>query len=625
MEHEGLKTNMDKSFLWTQFPPDWKDDQKQPPMLVWDYYIRPFVLFHVQLEKEGYQIETPHPIRSRFWGLLPPREYSAMEGRPLLFSYLRSLEENVAAIVEKQSLGYWLHLYRRLAPLPIGRDKKPTTVALVRVALEAAIQKYAKSEPCDRIGIGGDIPLSKVLRGLLVAPDFGLEREIIEKASQLVLTDFGPIELREFYDLEKLAYEIWRTSAMLRITGKGAGIAVQDDDLFDTRSEELNRLVTIFDERRRSPSVSAKGIVYDVNEADSHAGGTVFLPTYNVGRITTDDLRPFFERVYNLHVPSPIELNFIWYPEDLRAFRDAHFPFAEVFREEHGVMLDAVLVIIAALCYRVFFSWGNTGGAAIFHYWQRAYEGPYLRSFVLDEIEAWLPEGAGILGVDPGMFNSADVHKGFEYLELKVQDRSGIDLAYPGPHYMFLPYGSDRVFIDYAWVGRRLYDFFLGLNLPDQNFKGAALERVVRFKESVLPIGPCKSTSGQEKQVDAAFAIGRRLVIVECRAVGKSVAFDRGDPQAIGYRNQLLERTLGDIDAKARWLADNPVGANYDIRGFEEILPVGASPFVEYIPSLDSRYWVNPKLPRIMTPVELRDALEDGTIAAASPNVIHLV
>ncbi len=68
-------------------------------------------------------------------------------------------------------------------------------------------------------------------------------------------------------------------------------------------------------------------------------------------------------------------------------------------------------------------------------------------------------------------FGKADISRAFEYFELKEQNCNGIDLAYPGPHYLFLPFGPDRIFIDYAWLDRRLYDLFLGMNIPDQNFK----------------------------------------------------------------------------------------------------------------------------------------------------------
>lgn len=116
------------------------------------------------------------------------------------------------------------------------------------------------------------------------------------------------------------------------------------------------------------------------------------------------------------------------------------------------------------------------------------------------------------------------------------------------------------------------------MRIKDQNFKGAALERVVRFRKSILPTKPCKAR-GEMRQIDAAFDMGDRLIIVECRAVNWSIGFDREQPEAIRFRIDAMDRALDQIDEKARWLAAHPVGSNYEISHYREILPVVVSPF----------------------------------------------
>ncbi|MGB9301451.1 MAG: hypothetical protein WCD51_12785, partial [Anaerolineae bacterium] len=46
-----------------------------PSALFIGYHTRVFLLLHAQLDREGYSIEEPHPIRRRFWGLVPYRLY----------------------------------------------------------------------------------------------------------------------------------------------------------------------------------------------------------------------------------------------------------------------------------------------------------------------------------------------------------------------------------------------------------------------------------------------------------------------------------------------------------------------------------------------------------------------
>jgi hypothetical protein len=147
-------------------------------------------------------------------------------------------------------------------------------------------------------------------------------------------------------------------------------------------------------------------------------------------------------------------------------------------------------------------------------------------------------------------------------------------------------FGDDHLFIDYAWMRRRLVDLFIGIPLRDQEFKGVALEEVLRRGGSALPAGPCIAKSGEKRQVDAAFRLGTRLVVVECRAAGWSIGFERGAPEAVKLRRKVVERALTDIGEKAQWLARNPVGTNYDISWATEILPIGVTPFKEFIPNL---------------------------------------
>ncbi len=132
---------------------------------------------------------------------------------------------------------------------------------------------------------------------------------------------------------------------------------------------------------------------------------------------------------------------------------------------------------------------------------------------------------------------------------------------------------------------------------------------------------------GTSRQVDAAFALDDTLVIGKCRAVGRSLAVEKGDPQALDLRKRLIERTLTDIDEKATWLQTHQAGSNYAVGSYQWVLPVGVTPFKEFIHSRDSRFWIDEQLPRVLSPGELQKALEDGTLRAAaarSPNRVKL-
>ena len=144
----------------------------------------------------------------------------------------------------------------------------------------------------------------------------------------------------------------------------------------------------------------------------------------------------------------------------------------------------------------------------------------------MDEINHFIPHACVLLEVEESSISSNDVLSAFKFWELNETKRDDIGLSYSGPHHLFLPIQSNKYIIDYDWIYRRLYDLFLGVQIPDQKFKGDALEKAVKKDPSVLPINSCKAINGEERQVDYAFSVGKYLIIAECKVVWKSIGFD---------------------------------------------------------------------------------------------------
>jgi hypothetical protein len=448
-------------------------------------------------------------------------------------------------------------------------------------------------------------------------------RKVLAQSPQLVLTKFGTEDLRKLYQAQKLAYEMWRYGAALRITGKGAPLVVDptlDVCFYDDRGEVLDTLVARFDERAGRFEASATGTVFESVATETH--GAVLLPVYNVGRHAGVGLKKALAK-FRLRIPADFEPNFLWLPFNLGAYIKAHQPYATAFKEKNGVRLDEVFAVLYALLLRLAALWSDRP-EGVAHYWQRAYEGPALRQNVINEIQRWIPAVTEYAGIN---VDNAEVASAFEYLELTAKKRNEISVLLWGPHSVFLPFGQDRVFIDFAWVLRFLFNLFFGVQLADQNFKGDALEYLVRRGRSVLPTKACKAEDGSARQVDGAWKLGTTLVIAECRAVARSFGIETGDSRAIAYRIDACERALRDAEDTARWLAAHPVGTNHDILSYKNILPIGVTPFVEFIPKLDPSWWLTDRLPRVMTPEELTTALDDDTLknaARSSPAVVRI-
>jgi len=575
---------------------------------------------HQNIKQSQEEIISPHPIRNLFWKLIPDGIYGTDKARELLNSYLVSVESELSKHIKQCSLAYCLHLYRRLSPGPIGRDKQPATIGLTRAILEAVFQKYASFSLCGKIAESESIPIDEVLGGLLMDEEYEPERNIVAQGNQLVLANFTSIDLQHQYELERLAYEIWRTAAALRTIGKGAPLVVcgPPDSFHDERSDDLDFLVINYDQRYRSLSHTATGVEFSNSNTLKSIGG-VLLPLYNLGEVTAKDYEKLLQSMFKTKFPSEFTFNFVWFPFNLRDYRNAHLPFAIPFKEKYEISLDAVLAVIAAILLRVLLIWEKFGISAFTKFHQRAYEGPITYELLLDEINTFIPHACVLLEVEESSISKNDVLAAFRFWELNETKRDDIGLSYSGPHHLFLPIQSNKYFIDYAWIHRRLYDLFIGVQIPDQNFKGAALEKAVQEGPSMLPTRSCKAISGEQRQIDYAVARGEYLLIAECKVVGRSIGFDRGDPRSIIYRiDKVVNLSLSQVDEKASWLASNPVGTNYDISSYDYILPIGVSPFVEFIPSKDTRYWISDTIPRVLTVKEFKELITDkGTITNA--------
>ena len=599
----------------------------QPIKRFVEYYHTAFYAFGATLSQQGYD-DRPSPKRRSFWQLIPPGTYDPAKARDYLETYLHSLETALREVIQPQSLAYWLHLGRRFPPHAVGSEKSSTTIQITRTVLDAAIQKYAKVELCNRVAISNQVEPSKILQGFLVGKGHQALLDALVSQPQLVLTDFWLEQYREFRDTEKLAYEVWRTMAQLRTVGKGAPLVVMDGDewVVDDRDDDLDYLVTNFDQRGLPFSASATGTVFE-REFKKGERGLIILPQWNAHRVDYDKLRPIFEHFLKaeLKTQEGDSPNFIWTPMNIAAFYTAHSPFSEPFRERNGVSLESVIGLVTTMIAHLFISWARQP-EYFYRMWQRAYEAPGKPADIKRWINETLPTAIEIYGL-PFDASTVDVDAAFDYLSLTDAKRSEIDIGYGGPQAVFIPNGPDQVFIDYAYLLQRLNYLFYGVTLPDQNFKGDALELLTHRGASALPTGELHATDNTSRQVDAAFALDDVLVICECRATARSIAVERGDPQALAYRRQVVEKALTDIDEKAKWLSEHRLGTNYDVRAYRRILPMGVTPFKEFIHSRETRYWVSDDLPRVLSPGELQEALDDGSLLAASkqsPNAIRL-
>jgi len=571
-----------------------------------EYYNRPFKLLFEALPKETFN-GISH-FRKHFWSLVPEDRYDYLNGKGLFHSYLHSVTNKIEEIVSRYSRAYWLHLSRRIHPFSVGDDEAPQTILAVRTTLNAAIQKFGASHFCEHVGKSKEINLSEILGGLLLIEKFNLERHAIDAfPNQLVLTKFTHLNIEEFYILEKLCYEYWYSLAKMRALQKGAFIKIDHslpEMIVEYRTDELAKLIESFDSRHEDFISSTTGTVFTSQNEDVNSD--TLIPVLNVRNETIESFNPVFEKIFRVSLNHQLQPNYFLYPISLSSYLRAHQPFTDDFKSKHNISFQAILLVISTLCTHYFHLSKEGKAGVLFTIIQRAYQGPSDLRDIRMVCSSYKKVCEKILGIDA--VSDAEIDSAIAFLTL--QDPTKIRLSYAGTLKMFIPVEDQKVYIDFSIIVELLNNLFFDIDLNKFSFRGQTLEIAVNENKSYLPTSPCKSVTGESRQVDFSVRLGDHLIIGECKVVAWSLGMYTGEKSALNYRiDRVLNKGLHEVDEKANWLCQNPLGRNYDLSGISYIVPLVISPFKEFIPSLNTYYWLNQLTPRVLTSSELKTFL----------------
>ena len=129
----------------------------------------------------------------------------------------------------------------------------------------------------------------------------------------------------------------------------------------------------------------------------------------------------------------------------------------------------------------------------------------------------------------------------------------------------------------------------------------------------------CKSPDGSKRpiaELDVSLKMGNVLVIVDAKSIRVSQGYRRHEYGALKLRWEKFEKYVEKADEQASKLAARPKGTNYDLRseGYTHIVTLLCSAKPEYIDSNEKRFYIRDDLPRVATPLELREYLSSVTL-----------
>ena len=604
---------------------DQSSPEQREPMKVFQmgYHQLDFANYFVQL---GDRIEV-----ARCWAknniitallsvLNPPRTFSNFESGIILESFKKSLEDRIKDTVSKHSVYYWMHLYRRLAPENTFRHESLVSVMLYRQTMEAAFAKYGSLQIGNDLLQGNDIDPGEIMSGEVkrIHDELGIE---YKPPPGIYVKEFSLSHFVELLSLERLVAEFRLVVAMLRRVYKRGRLVIENVKSYSVQNDNTTEsLIQSLDRRNEiyGGHVTERGLPTDSEESV----GPKYIclsPIYNVHRTTLKEYPQ--DHILGLNFKPVVENrsdfapNFLLASIDMESYYLRHEFLSEFFAIEYGFSFTCFVQCITALFWLVIIASRETGVASGIEFMQRAYKiftsTEHIVTSINSTIEVMVRNNATLPSIGKHKPDPDEIVRFLRVFTLNDSLRDYIDLAVRGPRPLVIEALPDHYILDYSALPNILHTT---LSLKDANWteKGILFENYIIDKltqkgfrlweqQKVL-----KANDDTKTEVDISFLLGTALFICECRSVGKSRAYERGEIQALDFRRKKLGEALEVCDRRADWLSSHRRGHNFEIPAdIEVVIPIVVSPFVEYIWAANSMLWLTKEIPRICTPDEL--------------------
>lgn len=598
-----------------------------------EYYTLVWAHIHDKYEKllANSNIKKPKEIRANLVKKHKNQINDDDHSYKALLSILDELESELKKIIIKHSCFYWMHLFRRIAPVlspAIGRRADETTTMEVRDIAEQAIFKFGKTNGKLDLVRSDLVPFNKVLGGMLqklLIDSKGaseLYKQLMVSRRQLVIKDFRASDLADVYKIEGLAYQYWYIGAKLRASGKGVKVYTTDDFSIDERrTPDQSTLIESFD-KRINKSDLGKGFTTNVGTLifQNHQDGDdiLMLAAINIQRYPLSKFFPkhTFEKEFSPnYLPGFIQI---------AKYYESHKYLERFFEKKHGFGLKefchASLIISQLL-----FGWHSLdiknldedGHILYYHKFQRGYL--FHGGDILDikkEVLKLLTSSADLNSFS-AEHTIEQLDKILDFLTLTSEKQKFVSLWSSGPRYVFIQF-QDNFICDYSAWFTIFRTLFFGLrNYDPTSQKGIEFEDTFALmaKNSDLHV-VMQSTEirveGKKREVDVAVKIGTHLYLLECKAAERPIDFAIGNPKSINSRIKDFSEKVAQVTTLEEFVLKNKKGDNYDFSWATDVTGIVVSPYTEWIWSRSKELWLPdyPNTPRILSAIEAIDFLK---------------
>ncbi len=580
----------------------------EPPLIAIPYHLPIFAEYFTRLEPDidGFrEAWITQATRHHFQALPYPTRLSPDAAIPIRL--LGTLEEALCDALQAHSAYYWLHLYRRIAPRNAFRDSLISTVALYRRTLEIAFFKYGSENTTDEF-VTGATP-EKVLQGRFVEIfDSGSgSRERLPEAWYLARLTF-----EDFLDLQRiecLGHEYYCITSILRWLYKDSPVFIENPMKYRAEPDpQTGRLARDFD--RRSDAYGALSSAPGIPISSRAAGlprNSVLMPFYNIEGRSAAALG--YQTLLDIAAKDlrGVQPNFALASIDAEYYRSNHAFLNDTCHSKCGFSIDDLAEFAIAVSHALFYGIMTHPPTVRWGMLQLAYAHGTLDSFVYNWHQILKAAGSSV-GEDT-------LRRISHWTSYDSSSRARISLWTRGPSRLIMPLRDDHVVVDYCALPYLLTDVVTDLRDLVTNWapKGQSFEDLVALVAEHSPGARIwqrhqvlRAHDGSSREIDVGVMVDDVLYLVDCYTLSRSVAFDQGRREALAFRRARLEAKLAIVDSLAACLGQHPEGVNYQLpQSIRTLIPLVASPFVEYIWSEEAGLWVTESIPRIAAVREL--------------------
>jgi hypothetical protein len=518
-----------------------------------------------------------------------------------LIGYMERVEAAMTDIASTHSRGYWMHMTRRLPPTPLGTASDWTVRLYKRVLTLAAIKH---GQPTAN---RGEFETHKSPMGDYQVP-----------------TRLDHTEIVDAFALQYLAFELTTANQAYRRVGKGAKLAVADDDFHAVAEGELEELIQDLDRRVREYG-SLTGIYGAAADKDfpTELPRDGEAPLAVLAVVPNTEQLPPEKALISKDVKVPGPTNFIGAPMVIDGYYEALSSLADDVEKSTGVAPRLLTSVVWALAMYLIESIKVNPATEV-----QVMKTGYLMSVRDDGWEKLTREVAYFAGpmiehlggARPDQAEALQLTRlGLDALTWTEDAIASISLVDRLPFKLVIDAG-DRLMVDYTALPEMFADLFRQIGFlggESGNIKAANFEAAAASRARAAGYEPWKESTeihhqdGAKREIDVGLIGGDTLYVVECKAYAQNPKIDRGDWAARLNRQGQLVKYFEQAKTLAGFIDAERTGRDYDVPAeVSRIEPILCTPGVEFIWSRDPDLWVTDVIPRICTVDELVALLE---------------